>query len=73
MITAIPAAQIRGMRMNEYSWKTINVSPDTYKYLRARRKPFESMNSVVRRALKLPVPDPTRAEVKRSYYKEDKK
>lgn len=56
----------------KYNWISINVSHDTYKYLRARRKNYESMNNVVRRALKLPVPDPTRAGIRRSYYEEDK-
>ena len=54
------------------TWKTLNVSWDTYDNMRKVRKPGEPMNNLVRRMMRLPVPDPTRPLAKRkAYYDED--
>ena len=61
------------MRQNR-TWKTLNISWDTYDNMRTMRKTGESMNNLVRRIMGLPVPDPTRERSRRTiYYDEDYK
>ncbi len=56
----------------ERTFKTLNISWDTYNNLRKVRKKGESMNNLVRRHMGLPVPDPTRPKANRpAYYDED--
>ncbi len=53
------------------TWTTLNISWDTYDHLIKMRERGESMNTVVRKALGLTIPDPTRPNPRRSYYDED--
>jgi len=56
--------------MSEYKWKSVNVSPNTYEYLRASRQPEESLDVTLRRLLGL-TQEPHRPSTRRSYYPED--
>ncbi len=61
----------RPLRDRSRTWTTLNISWNTYDHLVKLRQRGESMNVVVRKALDLEVPDPTRPQARRAYYEED--
>ena len=59
------------MTMTKRRWSTVNISWDTYENLMTQRLKGESLNNLIRRVLKLEIPDPTRGQRRHEYYNED--